>query len=88
MIRWVRWLPRPRLGTRLAGRRNRQNDPQLGIMLPVQSICWMPEDLEPLPLSTAVTLGFRDGSTIAVSPASAEGEAFRTVAAVLVRRDT
>jgi hypothetical protein len=56
-------------------------------MLPVQSIRWMPEDLEPLPVSTAVTLGFRDGTMIEVSPESAEGEAFRTVAAVLVRRN-
>jgi hypothetical protein len=56
-------------------------------MLPMQSIRWMPEDLEPLPLSTAVTLGFRDGTIMEVSPESADGEAFRTVAAVLVRRD-
>jgi hypothetical protein len=47
----------------------------------------MPEDIEPLPLGTAVTLGFRDGTTIVVSPGSAEGEAFRTVAAVLVSRN-
>jgi hypothetical protein len=86
MTRWVRWLPTPRL-RRLAERRNRQNGLLPGIRLPVQSIRWMPEDLEPLPLSTAVTLGFRDGTTASVSADTAEGEAFRTVAAVLVRRD-
>lgn len=86
MTRWVRWLPKPWFG-RLAGRRKGQSDGQLGIMLPMQAISWMPEDVVPLPASTAVTLGFRDGTTIVVSPESAAGEAFRTVAAVLVSRN-
>lgn len=86
MTRWVRWLPK-RGFRRLAGRRGGQRTGQLGIVLPVQLIRWMPEDIEPLPLGTAVTLGFRDGTTIVVSPGSAEGEAFRTVAAVLVSRN-
>jgi hypothetical protein len=56
-------------------------------MLPVQTLRWLPEDLEPLSPNTAVTLGFRDGTTLAVTPESAEGEAFRTVAAALVSKD-
>jgi hypothetical protein len=56
-------------------------------MLPVQTIRWMPAEVEPMPLSTAVTLGFRDGTTVAVAPESSEGQALRTVAAVLVSKD-
>jgi hypothetical protein len=43
---------------------------------------WVPQD----PNAPAVTLGFRDGTTIEVSPDSIEGQALRTAAAALVDR--
>ena len=45
---------------------------------------WEPVPDEPP--GPAVTLGFRDGSSVEVSPDSAEGQALRIAAAALVDR--
>jgi hypothetical protein len=50
--------------------------------LPCVTTRWLPDE----PARTAVTLGFRDGSMVEVSPDSSEGQALRTAAAALVDR--
>jgi hypothetical protein len=54
-------------------------------LLQFATTSWVPERVVAAP-EPAVTLGFRDGSTVEVSPDSAEGQALRTAAAALVDR--
>ena len=66
-------------------RRRLRDDAPISVLLPSQRTRWVPD--APIPPQTpAVTLGFRDGSTVEVSPDSAEGQALRTAAAALVDR--
>ena len=53
------------------------------VALPFVTTRWTPEEI----LGQAVKLGFRDGSTVDVSPDSVEGKALRTAAAALVDRN-
>jgi hypothetical protein len=66
-------------------RRRRQDDKPVVVALPFSTTRWVPETLPPAPRAE-VTLGFRDGTTLAVSPHSAEGTALRAAAAALVNR--
>lgn len=66
-------------------RRRRREDTPVEVLLPFATTRWEPVD-PVVPAGPAVTLGFRDGSTVDVSPESAEGQALRTAAAALVDR--
>jgi hypothetical protein len=65
-------------------RRHRREDASVEVALPFAQTRWEPEQLLSGP---AVTLGFRDGSTMDLSPESADGQALRKAASVLVDRD-
>lgn len=70
------------------GRRRRES-PAVEVLLPFATTRFEPQGPplgSPAPPEPAVTLGFRDGSTVEVSPESAEGQALRTAAAALVDR--
>jgi hypothetical protein len=66
-------------------RRHGRADAPGEVLLPFATTRWVPEQLVTA-AEPAVTLGFRDGSTVEVSPDSVEGQALRTAAAALVDR--
>ena len=69
--------------------RRRQEVLPVEVRLPLATTRFVPQDMtsaEVPPTNPAVTLGFRDGSTVEVSPDSAEGQALRSAAAAIVDR--
>jgi hypothetical protein len=67
-------------------RRRRPEDTPVVVPLPAMTTSWQPAHVEALS-GPAVTLGFRDGSTVEVSPDSLDGQALRTAAAAIVDRN-